>query len=246
MNKFSKTARFGMGILTVLAIPALSAVSASAAAQAPAPPSSAAPSAAPAGGFGMGRLLPDAKAAAAPHTMTPYFVPAINGSKAPDADGFLQRWLILEPINKPNRSNTVFTDTYVRKTLTTEYFPDQMTAVPKKGDKVTVGDQQLTWHAVDATNFDAKLFNFAWGLNKQTYGVIFWAVTIVNSPRERKDVRLAVGSNSASDRKLDAKLFNFAWGLNKQTYGVIFWAVTIVNSPRERKDVRLAVGSNSA
>src|ERR1035438_8646695 len=107
MNKFSKTARFGMGILTVLAIPALSAVSASAVAQAPAPPSSAAPPSGlnapqptgPAGGFGMGRLAPDAKAAAAPHTMAPYFVPATNGPKAPDTDGFLQRWLILEPIN---------------------------------------------------------------------------------------------------------------------------------------------------
>jgi hypothetical protein len=28
--------------------------------------------------------------------------------------------------------------------------------------------------------------------------VIFWAVTVVESPREMKDVRLAVGSNSAS------------------------------------------------
>jgi hypothetical protein len=36
----------------------------------------------------------------------------------------LQRWPILEPINKPNLSNTAFTDNYVRKTLTTEYFPD--------------------------------------------------------------------------------------------------------------------------
>lgn len=198
MNMFSKQARLGMAILTLLASPVISTVSATAVAQAPPPPPSASPSGGPAGGFGMGRLAPDAKAAAAPHTMAPYFVPATSGPKAPDADGFLQRWLILEPINKPNRSNTVFTDTYVRKTLNTEYFPGQMTAVPKKGETVTVGDQQLTWHAVDATNFDAKLFNFAHGLNKQTYGVIFWAVTIVNSPRERKDVRLAAGSNSAS------------------------------------------------
>jgi hypothetical protein len=205
-----------MGALALLALTAVSAFAAGAAPQAaPAPPPSAAPGEGPAnatppagpngtrpggpgGGMGMGRLPVDAKAAAAPHTMAPYFVPATTGPKAPDADGFLQRWLILEPINKPNRSNTVFTDTYIRKTLTTDYFPDQMTVVPKNGDKVTAGDQQLTWHAVDATNFDAKLFNFAYGLNKQTYGVIFWTVTIVNSPRERKDVRLAVGSNSAS------------------------------------------------
>jgi len=35
-------------------------------------------------------------------------------------------------------------------------------------------------------------------VNKQTYGVIFWAVTVVNCPQEMKNVRLAVGSNSAS------------------------------------------------
>jgi hypothetical protein len=35
-------------------------------------------------------------------------------------------------------------------------------------------------------------------LRKQYYGVIFWAVTVINSPQEMKNVRMAVGSNSAS------------------------------------------------
>ncbi len=137
-------------------------------------------------------------AAEAPHTMAPYLVPATTRAKAADADGFLDRWLLLEPINKPNRSNAVFTGSYVREAFHTAYFPDQFTVVPHDGDKVTVGDQQLAWHALDATLFDVKLFNFAYGLNKNVYGVIFWAVTVVDSPQERKDVRLAVGSNSAS------------------------------------------------
>ena len=68
-----------------------------------------------------------------------------------------------------------------------------------------MGDQQLTWHALDATNFNVKLFRFAYGLNKNIYGVLFWAVTVVNSPREMKDVRLAVGSNSASMWWLNGK-----------------------------------------
>ena len=66
------------------------------------------------------------------------------------------------------------------------------------GDKVTVADQELAWHALDSANFNVKLFRFAYGLNKPTYGVIFWAVTIVNSPREIQNARMAVGSNSAS------------------------------------------------
>jgi hypothetical protein len=51
---------------------------------------------------------------------------------------------------------------------------------------------------VDSANFNAKLFRFAYGLNMQTYGVLFWAVTVVDSPREMRNVRLAAGSNSAS------------------------------------------------
>jgi len=141
---------------------------------------------------------PNPAAASAPRTIAPYFTPATSAAKAPDADGFLQRWLLLEPISKPNRTNTVFTGTYVREALTTQYFPDQFTVVPHNGDKVTVGGQELAWHAVDTAAFDVKLFRFAYGLNKPTYGVIFWAVTVVDSPREMKNVRLAVGSNSAS------------------------------------------------
>jgi len=131
-------------------------------------------------------------------SIAPYFTPVTSASRTPDADGFLQRWLLLEPINKPNRSNTVFTDSYVRNALNTEYFPNQFTAVPHDGDKVTVAGQELTWHALESANFNVKLFRFAYGLNKQTYGVLFWAVTIVNSTREMKNVRMAVGSNSAS------------------------------------------------
>jgi hypothetical protein len=131
-------------------------------------------------------------------SIAPYFIPVTSSPKAPDADGFIQRWLLLEPISKPNRSNTVFTDSYVREAFYRKYFPAQFTLIPKHGDTVTVEDQKLKWHALDSTNFNAKLFRFAYGLNKQHYGVIFWAVTVVKSPREMKNVRLAVGSNSAS------------------------------------------------
>lgn len=134
-----------------------------------------------------------------PRSLAPYFTPATSSPKAPDKDGFLQRWLLLEPINKPNRGNTVFTDSYVRSNLMNyEYFPGQLTVVPHDGDKVTVGGEQLAWHALDSSLFNVKLFRFADGLNKPAYGVIFWAVTVVNSPREMKNVRLAVGSNAAS------------------------------------------------
>jgi len=138
-------------------------------------------------------------------SLAPYFIPATKSKKTPDQDGFIQRWLLLEPIIKPNRTNTVFTDSYIREAFTTEYFPNQFTVLPKAGDKVKVGEQELKWHALESTNFNVKLFRFAYGLNKQLYGVLFWAVTVVNCPQEIKNVRMAVGSNSASMWWLNGK-----------------------------------------
>ncbi len=138
-------------------------------------------------------------------SLAAYFTPATTKSKMPDADGFIQRWLLLEPISKPNRTNTVFTDSYIRKAFDTLYFPNQFTLLPKDGDKVNVGTQELTWHALDSKNFNVKLFRFAYGLNKPVYGVLFWAVTVVNCPQEMKNVRMAVGSNSASMWWLNGK-----------------------------------------
>ena len=134
-----------------------------------------------------------------------YFAPATKAKKTPDAEGFIQRWLLLEPISKPNRSNTVFTDSYIRKAFDTLYFPNQFTVLPKDGEKVKVGEQELAWHALDSKIFNVKLFRFAYGLNKPIYGVLFWAVTVVNSPQEMKNVRMAVGSNSASMWWLNGK-----------------------------------------
>ena len=127
-----------------------------------------------------------------------YFEQSSAPTILPDADGFVRRWLLLEPINKPNRSNTVFTDTYLRAAFDTLYFKGQFTDVPKAGKKVKVGEQTLEWHALDSKLYNVKLFRFATGLEKQMYGVLFWAVTVIDCPEEIKNVRLAVGSNSAS------------------------------------------------
>ncbi len=163
-------------------------------------------------------------------SISPYFIRATKNTMTPDNEGFIRRWLLLEPINKPNRSNTVFTDSYLRTAFTTEYFPNQFTVLPKDGDKVTVTvpksqpvanfrapqaqtapaepemeTVELKWHALESTNYNVKLFRFAYGLRKQMYGVLFWAVTVVNSPVEMKNVRMAVGSNSASMWWLNGK-----------------------------------------
>lgn len=130
--------------------------------------------------------------------LSPYFSPGTAQVMSPDEDGFIRRWLLLEPIDKPNPSNTVFTDSYVRKVLATEYFPKQFTKVPVDGEKVNVDKHKLVWHALESNLFNVKLFRFASNLEKQVYGVLFLAVTVIECQEDIPDVRMSVGSNSAS------------------------------------------------
>ena len=116
-----------------------------------------------------------------------------SSTQAPDANGFIQRWLILEPI-----VSNGLTDSAVQAAVKTEYFSNQFTVLPHDGDIVTVGGTNLAWHAVDTKNYNVNLYHFAHALNKPTSFVLFWAVTIVNCPREMTGVRLAIGSNAAS------------------------------------------------
>ena len=127
-----------------------------------------------------------------------YFQQPSAITQHPDQDGFIRRWMLLEPINKPNRSNNVFTNTYLREHFYMEYFKDQQTILPRDGQKTKVGKQTLTWHALESTTYNQKLFRFAEKWGEQTYGSLFWAVTVIDCPEEMGNVRLAAGSNGAS------------------------------------------------
>jgi len=130
----------------------------------------------------------------------PSLTSPVTREKLPDADGFIPRWLLLEPI-----ATTGLTPSAVQAAVKKEYFPNQFTVIPRDGEKVTAGGSELTWHAVDTKNYNVNLFHFAKALEKPTSDVLFWAVTIVNSPREIRDVRLAIGSNAASVWWLNGK-----------------------------------------
>lgn len=138
------------------------------------------------------------RAATPAASLAPYFAPVTTPSASPDQDGFLRRWLVLEPIAKPNRSNQGFTSAYVRDAFAKAALPGGATAIPHDAQTIRVDGQSLQWHALDAGLFDAKLFYLAQGLGKPAYGVIFWVTTIIESDREIADAHLAVGSNSAS------------------------------------------------
>ncbi len=112
-----------------------------------------------------------------------YMKPVTTPTATPDAEGFVRRWMLRDPIDKPNRTNTVFVDTYLHET-----FPSAITY--KKGDKA--------WHAYDSQLFNVKLYRMATCTGQQKYGVIFWATTVIECDEDIPNVRFAIGSNSAS------------------------------------------------
>jgi len=115
--------------------------------------------------------------------------------KAVDSAGFIRRWLLLEPIAVSGN----LTERGVQDTLQTHAFADQLTVLPHDGDSVKVNDATLHWHAVDTLYYNVNLYHFAWALSKPTSNVLFWTITVVDAPKEMTNVRLAIGSNAASN-----------------------------------------------
>ena len=154
--------------------------------------------------------------------LAPYFCTPVEEAIQPDDRGFIRRWLLLEPISKPNRGNTVFVDSYVRTNLDTGWNKGEF-EVPAEGDKETMTVEfqkpvdmsagrpawgavpetemkkvKLAWHALDSKLFNVKLYRYAVGTETGRYGMICRAVTVIDVPEDPENVRLAVGSNSAS------------------------------------------------
>lgn len=155
--------------------------------------------------------------------LAPYFSTPVIEALQPDDQGFIRRWLLLEPISKPNRTNTVFVDSYLRTNLDTGWnkgdfkvpcdgqvekmdvefqAPVDMSAGrprnPFEAPEIKIVKAKLTWHALDSKLFNVKLYRYAVGTETGRYGAIFRAVTVIDVPEDLVDVRLAVGSNSAS------------------------------------------------
>jgi hypothetical protein len=109
---------------------------------------------------GLAFLAMSAVAGCAGHGLEPR---TTYNEKTPNADGFIQHWLILEPI-----SANGLTDSAVQRAVKREYFPDQFTVIPHDGDKVMVNDEELTWHTVETNEYNVNLYYFAYGYGKRT------------------------------------------------------------------------------
>ena len=132
------------------------------------------------------------------HTLSKHFTLASTAKKTPNAKGFIQRWLVLEPVKKDITRNNILTDSYLRTTFSADNFSNDYTAIPKNGETVKVGNQELKWYALDTKTFNFNLYHFAYAINKPTYGILVWLITVIDCPEEMKNVRMSAGCNSAS------------------------------------------------
>lgn len=140
----------------------------------------------------------NARNAADKPVLTQYFTHSDAAPQYPDADGFIRRWTILEPIKNEVRSNSIFTDAYLSEAVSREYFKDQLEIVPADGQKVKVGKEKLVWHSLDTKNYYVNLLRFSEAFDKEYYGQIYWVVTTINCDRDLENVRMSAGANSAA------------------------------------------------
>ena len=127
-----------------------------------------------------------------------YYSAIKEGGMNPDSEGYIRRWLLLEPIAQDIRSNIVFTDSWLLDAFKEPLPAGQSSALPKDGQRQRVGKQNLAWRALDSETYNVRLFRFAEKWGQQTYGSLFWGVTVIDCPQEISRVRLAAGSNGAS------------------------------------------------
>lgn len=130
-------------------------------------------------------------------TLGAYFSVAVTPKKAPDAKGFVQRWLVMDPIKKDITRNNIINENYLRAAIDTLNFSKDFTAIPKNNAVSKLRDQEYMWRAIDSKLFNFKLHRYSYAMNKPQYGVLYWVVTIIDCPQEIKNVRMMAGCNSA-------------------------------------------------
>ena len=108
---------------------------------------------------------------------------------APDAEGFIRRWTLLEPVHYEVRSNIMLTESYLKDMVAKEW---------KK-----VNWKKGKWHTIDSRTYNVRAFRFAELTGNEPYHSLFWGTTVIDCPQELQNVRLAVGSNGASCWWLD-------------------------------------------
>ena len=97
--------------------------------------------------------------------------PATTTKNTPNEQGFIQQWLILDPIAARGDTQNA-----VQATVKAGHFENELTMLPKKGDKVNAGGRELTWHLVETDEYNVNLYYFAAEIGTNCNNSLFWVV----------------------------------------------------------------------
>ncbi len=165
-----------------------------------------------------------------------YFTESKSKPATPDAQGFIRRWTLLDPISKQEiSSNTLFTDSWLRTEFAKEYFEGQNTVIPQDGDSVTVNIPRRA----------------ARGGMMRMGGMGGPGAAPQQAPAQAQPAaqpefnEVSLKWHSVDSKRYNVKLYRFAKSLGMRPTEGLFLGVTVVNAP-EDMTVRLAAGSNSA
>src|SRR5712692_5127917 len=95
----------------------------------------------------------------------------------PDDEGFIRNWLVLAPLPFGGAQDGA-------EALGKQQVPDEAKLQPKEGDKIKVGDAELTWKPFKA---ESHLLDFNAFLGKETEDSVGYAVCYLVADSEMKD-----------------------------------------------------------
>jgi hypothetical protein len=110
-------------------------------------------------------------------------------------EGFITTWLLLAPI--PLEANQSGADA-----LNKQQIKDEAKLHPKAGDKVKVGDKELTWKEYKVKDY---FFDFNDSLGQQTEDSVGYAVCYIHAPKEMTGLKLRTGSDDQAMVYLNGK-----------------------------------------
>lgn len=116
-------------------------------------------------------------------------------AKSIDEEGFIKEWLLLAPIPLAEGEETGAANDK-------EQIKDEAKLAPKDGDKVKVGETELTWKKHTATEY---FFDFNAFVGKETERAVGYAVTYVVCEDDVKHVSLKIGSDDQCKVYLNGK-----------------------------------------
>ena len=120
---------------------------------------------------------------------------AYDDAKSIDAEGFIKVWLLLAPIPLADGESQA-------DAIDKTQIKDEAKLEPKDGDKIKVGDKELTWKKQTAEDY---YFDFNKLLGEVKEQQIGYAATYVTAADEVKNATLRIGSDDGCKIWLNGK-----------------------------------------